>query len=381
MERHAACLLLACAGGCGTTPPPASTELAWIRTAGDGFVRADTGEPFVVWGVNYDHDARGRLLEDYWRDEWETVAEDFAEMRALGANLVRVHLQLGRFMRFPEVVDDDQLDRLRRLVALAAATGVYLDVTGLGCYHRADVPAWYDALPEAERWAVQARFWSAVARVCAPSAAVFCYDLMNEPILPGQKPERDWLAGEFAGSHFVQRIALDLAGRARTEVAERWVETMAAAIRQHDRRHLITVGVIPWAMVFPGAEPVFYSAPVARHLDFVSVHVYPERGGVDAALRALRVYAVGKPLLVEEMFPLRCDIDELCDFVDRSREQVAGWVSFYWGRRADEYDRDGATLPSALVARWLRRFAAKSAEVRGLRRPHRGPASSRSRGR
>jgi hypothetical protein len=29
-----------------------------------------------VWGVNYDHDSKGengRLLEDYWSDEWETV--------------------------------------------------------------------------------------------------------------------------------------------------------------------------------------------------------------------------------------------------------------------------------------------------------------------
>ena len=111
-----------------------------------------------------------------------------------------------------------------------------------------------------------------------------------------------------------------------------------------------------------GCEPLFYSESVARHLDSVSVHVYPERGGVDAALRALQKYAIGKPLLVEETFPLRCDIDELCDFVDRSRDQVDGWV--YWGRRDDEYDRDGGTPSSLLVALWLRRFAAKSAEIR-----------------
>lgn len=26
---------------------------------------------------NYDHDDDGRLLEDYWQDEWPTVVEDF----------------------------------------------------------------------------------------------------------------------------------------------------------------------------------------------------------------------------------------------------------------------------------------------------------------
>ena len=53
----------------------------------------------------------------------------------------------------------------RALVRLAEETGLYLDVTGLGCYHRGDVPAWYDALDEAARWDVQARFWSAVAKL------------------------------------------------------------------------------------------------------------------------------------------------------------------------------------------------------------------------
>ena len=40
-------------------------------------------------------------------------------------------------------------------------------------------------MDEAQRWRVQALFWEAVAKTCAKSNAVFCYDLMNEPILPG----------------------------------------------------------------------------------------------------------------------------------------------------------------------------------------------------
>ncbi len=49
-------------------------------------------------GVNYDHDSQGegRLLEDYWIDEWETVRGDFREMKELGANVVRIHLQFGK---------------------------------------------------------------------------------------------------------------------------------------------------------------------------------------------------------------------------------------------------------------------------------------------
>jgi len=240
-------IVMAAAAGCrspvGASPP----ALDWIRPSADGshFVRHDSAERFVAWGFNYDHDLPGRLIEDYWRVEWDRVVEDFGEIRDLGANVVRIHLQLGRFMTSADRADVAALERLARLVELAESTGLYLNLTGLGCYHKRDVPAWYDCLSETDRWEVQARFWSAVAAVCRTSPAIFCYDLMNEPILPGVKPEVEWLAGEFGGKHFVQRIALDLAGRSREDIARAWVERMVGAIRGHDDRHMITVGVIP----------------------------------------------------------------------------------------------------------------------------------------
>ena len=44
------------------------------------------------------HDEKGRLIEDYWEAEWPKVETDFRAMRRMGANVVRVHLQLGKFM-------------------------------------------------------------------------------------------------------------------------------------------------------------------------------------------------------------------------------------------------------------------------------------------
>ena len=148
-------------------------------------------------------------------------------MKALGANVVRIHLQVGKFMQQPDTPNSGSLDTLARLVKLAERLSLYLDVTGLACYHKADVPAWYDAPSEEARWEVQARFWEAVAARCAGSPAIFCYDLMNEPILPGQTKETEWLAGEFGGSYFVQRITLDLAGRTQQQVAGAWVDRLA----------------------------------------------------------------------------------------------------------------------------------------------------------
>ena len=328
--------------------------MSWIGISDDRthFVNVASGKRILMWGANYDHDRAGRLIEDYWHDEWQTIVDDFAEMKALNMNVVRVHLQVPKFMKTADETNDASLAQLARLVELAERTGVYMDVTGLGCYHKQDVPGWYDRLSETDRWAVQARFWKAVSGVCRESPAIFCYDLMNEPILPGHEPETEWLTGELGGKHFVQRISLDLQGRSREAVAAAWVRQMCAAIREIDNRHLITVGVIPWAQVFKGAKPLFYSAKVSEPLDFVSVHFYPKKDQIDQTIEALQVYDIGKPIVIEEIFPLNCSLEEADAFIQKSRPLADGWISFYWGMTIEENKQQG-DIKGAVIAQWL----------------------------
>lgn len=337
----------------------------FIQVGGDGtyFVTAQSNDRFIVWGVNYDHDAAGRLIEDYWHDEWETVVEDFKEIKKLGANVVRVHLQLPKFMTSPATPDRRNLDQLRRLVHLAEDLDLYLDVTGLGCYHKQDVPEWYDNLDEKSRWEVQAAFWKAVANVCRDSPAIFCYDLMNEPIIGGGENPDEWLAGKLGDKYFVQRLTLDTAGRSRQEIAGAWVKTLTSAIREVDDRHMITVGVIPWAQSFKGAKPLFYAPGVGDSLDFVSVHFYPEKGKHEDTLAALRVYEIGKPLVIEEIFPLRAGLDETDKFIKSSQEFTDGWISFYWGKTVDEYE-DEKTIAAAMMRAWLVYFKDQAAAMK-----------------
>lgn len=332
-----------------------------IRLSPDGksFVLAESGRPFRVWGVNYDHDSRGehgRLIEDYWDAEWESVRRDFQEIKALGANVVRIHLQFNKFMDSPDRPNSHSLGQLRRLLALAEQTGLYLDLTGLGCYHKADTPAWYDAMDEAARWRAQARFWSAIAEVGHDSPAVYCYDLMNEPVTSGKK-EDGWLAGELGGFWYVQRLTLEPGQRTGLEIAKAWVGQLTAAIRAVDSRHLITVGAIPWALTWPQAKPIVYSPEVGSALDFVSIHVYPKKEEVDKALTAIGVYDIGKPIVIEETFPLSCGLPQMDDFLKRSKPRTQGYISFYWGRTIAEYaaateKKDEA----ALIGAWLRYF-------------------------
>jgi hypothetical protein len=336
--------------------PGAEPSRIVVSAEGEAFVAADSGEPFVPWGFNYDHDSTGRLIEDYWTSEWSTVVDDFREMRMLGANVVRVHLQVGRFMRSAEEPDEAQLRQLARLVKLAEGESLYLDLTGLGCYHKADVPGWYDELDEAARWAAQARFWEAIAATCAGSPAVFCYDLMNEPVVPGgDKPQQQWLGPAFAGKHFVQYITRDRAGRPRPQIAREWIKTLVAAIRRHDQQTPVTVGLVPWSLDRPGLTSGFVPQQIADELDFIAVHLYPESGQVEEALDTLRGFDVGKPVIVEEMFPLKCSAEELAEFVTRSRATADGWIGFYWGTPPDS-DAAPASIGEALTRDWLELF-------------------------
>lgn len=345
----------------GSRPFGPQAGMSWIRVADDHhrFVAGTPPRPFVPWGFNYDHDENGRLLEDYWENEWPKVERDFQEMKQLGANVVRIHLQFAKFMTTPETPNEANLDRLGRLVALAEKIGLYLDVTGLACYRKRDVPKWYDGFSENERWDVQARFWEAVAQRCAKSPAIFCYDLMNEPVVPGgtRKPG-DWLGPPFLGSeagYFVQFITLEQRDRPRPALARQWCHKLVAAIRRHDQRHLVTIGLVPWSLDRPGLTSGFVPKEIAPELDFIAVHLYPEKGKVKGAMETLSGFAVGKPVIIEEMFPLNCSNPEFEQFLDESKKTASGWIGFYWGKTLEDY-RNGTTMQDALMVRWLEVF-------------------------
>lgn len=352
-------ILLACSTSLAMEPIAISSD-------GESFVYATSGRRFTPWGFNYDHDGGGRLLEDYWNDEWSTVEEDFAEMKALGANVVRIHLQVGKFMEGPDKPHAAALAQLKRLLALAEREELYLDLTGLGCYHKPDVPKWYDELDEAARWQTQAAFWSAVAETCAASPAVFCYDLMNEPVVPGgDKPQENWLGPGFGDKFFVQFITRDRGDRERADVALAWIKKLVAAIRAHDPKHLITVGLVPWSLARPGLTSGFVPEKIAGPLDFIAVHIYPEKDKQAAALETLAGFAaVGKPVVIEEIFPLKCGPEQLSEFIDKSKPDADGWIGFYWGTTPAELKEGEKTIGKAITLSWLEMFQKKAEAIK-----------------
>ncbi len=138
---------------------------------------------------------------------------------------------------------------------------------------------------------------------------------------------------------------------------------LTAAIREKDKRHLITVGLVDWSLDRPGLTSGFVPAKIADDLDFISVHLYPKAGKVKDALETLAGFSVGKPVVIEETFPLACSPKELEEFIDGSKKHAAGWIGFYWGKTPDELRRS-KTISDALTLGWLELFERKAKELR-----------------
>ncbi len=356
---RAIAVVLMCLSASASPAAPAP----WVAVADDGrgFVLTPSGKSFIPWGFNYVRDYNNlRLIEDYWDADWSTIEQRFMQMKQLGANVVRIHLQFARFMDAPDKTNKLNLARLAKLVRLAESHGLYLDLTGLGSYRETDAPVWYDALSERDRWAAQAHFWEAIASICADRPGVFAYNLMNEPLVSeDRRLPREWaLPAKRFPFRFRESINLDTARRERSAIAQQWLRQMVQAIRKHDKRHLVTVGLVSIAISGrPEEEAGFLPSIIAPELDFLSVHVYPASGKLDLEIDTLKRYNVGKPVVIEEMFPLRCNVKELGMFIERSRTIANGWIGFYWGQTPQELKRLSGP-GAARTLRWLELFEA-----------------------
>ena len=214
---------------------------------------------------------------------------------------------------------------------------------------------------------------------------------MNEPVVPGGKRKPgDWLGPSFLGSesgYFVQCISLDQQGRPRPAVARQWCQQLVTAIRKCDPRHLITVGLVPWSLDRPGLTSGFVPSEITPELDFIAVHLYPEKDKVNEAIETLSGFAVGKPVVIEEMFPLKCSLPEFERFLRESENVACGWIGFYWGKTPDEC-RNSKTIQDAIVLSWLEFFLKRAQQNQGASReyprpdpssPHRGEACRKGR--
>jgi hypothetical protein len=281
-----------------------------IRLAeeGQGFVSAE-GRPYVPFGVNYYRPGTGWAPQVWKQFDADATRRDFARMKELNLNCVRVFLTFGSFYREPGKLDPEGLIKFDRFLELAEAVGIYVHPTGPD--HWEGLPEWARGDRIADDHVLEAleAFWKALAARYRGRTALFAYDLLNEPEVGWDSPAlrakwRRWVHRRYATPTQAaeawqqpvatvpwfdppvparenapgSRLLLDYQ-RFREEIAEDWTRRQAAAIKSVDPDALVTVGLIQWSVPVLLAAPWQYSAfrpgRQARHLDFLEVHFYP----------------------------------------------------------------------------------------------------------
>jgi len=278
-----------------------------VRSDGRGFVTSD-GRPFVPMGVNYFRPGTGWAPQVWKQFDEEATRRDFARLRALGANCVRVFLTYGSFHVEPGRLSEEGLARFDRFLALAEEAGLYVHPTGPD--HWEGLPPWarVDRIADEQVLTALERWWRQWAARYRGRSVIFAYDLLNEPEVGWDTRAMHvrwnaWLKARYGGaggargsgvttepllgSGDVPVPARDAApGRelldfqhCRERVAVEWTRRQVEAIRSADPDALVTVGLIQWSVPVCIAGAWHYSGfrpeLIAPWVDFMEVHFYP----------------------------------------------------------------------------------------------------------
>ena len=106
---------------------------------------------------------------------------------------------------------------------------------------------------------------------------------------------------------------------------------------------------------------------VEPELDFIAVHIYPDKGKLDEAMKTLQRFDLGKPIVIEETFPLSCGVPELRQFLRQSRGLAAGWIGQYPDQSPAELETlkksKKITLPQSMYLDWINLFREMGQEM------------------
>jgi hypothetical protein len=384
--------------GCSAARDPAAER---IVVEGRGFA-VRTGErtrPFTPWGFNYDRtviDVHDMLLEDAMRHDPAVVDADFAAMRRLGGNVVRIFISTGEILRGPEQVNREGLAMLDQVLKIAKKNDIKVILVGLATIRPASIPRWMQSASDEQMEAAELLFWRTVARACRGRSEIFTYDLQNEPVVHWSNSD-SWIVGCFDmpggqkfcyvhqhyrrieakwTKHVQAKYGTEEALKAHwpdyprageswnkiavsafdgkdprfaeyaawnTGVFAAWAKGLASVIRAEDATHLITVGAL---------DPT----PLADAVDFYCYHLYPPAAGQgEDYLAKSRADWEQRLAKVPQDKPQSVRVADVLDaMLETTRARCAGWVSFYWGAadRMTWTGGDGRQLYESWLAAW-----------------------------
>jgi endo-1,4-beta-mannosidase len=287
----------------------ADQPLPKVRIARDGrSFETEAGKPFVPFGVTYYRPGTGWAPQVWKQFDAEATRKDFARMKELGINCVRVFLTYHSFYSEPGVLKSEGLEKFDQFLSIAETADIYVHPTGPD--HWEGPPNWSPVAVADQRTLQYAeQFWKLFAARYRGRHVIFAYDLQNEPMIDWQTdimpPQWNaWLekrygtieklAAAWGATNRLQfgtipvpppkdalrnRELLDFQSF-REYLADEWTRRQVGAIKSADPEALVTVGFLQtsvpsllWGSV--GSYAAFRPERQAKFLDFLEIHFYP----------------------------------------------------------------------------------------------------------
>ncbi len=269
-------------------PAVTANPLPRVRLDGTYFTRE--GRRFIPVGAHW-VPAKAAMQ---WPARWDPsdIEADFAKMRDLGYNLVRLDLVWAWFEPRPGDYREEAFRQLDVLVSMAHKYRIYLHpslfIGGEVGEAYWDVPWRHGRHPHAdpEMLRLETNLAEEFGRRYGEESAIIAWDLTDEPPF--------WI----------------VADRTTDAMAVDWTRLIAGGIRRHDRMHPIVVGTSGQET---GHGP-FRADLIADAVDFFSVHpftlynpdLFPDallsaRGTYGAAFEVALSRGAGRPAMIQEM--------------------------------------------------------------------------------
>jgi hypothetical protein len=291
----------------------ATPSLPKIRVAKDGRTFVDeTGKPFVPFGVNYYRPGTGWAPQIWKTFDEEATRKDFARMKELGVNCVRVFLTYHSFHSDPGVMKMDGVEKFDRFLTIAEAAGIYVHPAGPEFWE--GKPNWKPvAIADEGTLTATEKFWRQFAARYRGRGVIFAYDLKNEPDVGWNRdivrPQwNEWLKAKYGAMEKLKaawastnplvfgNIPIPPAKNAlkspelldfqnfREHIADEWTRRQAEAIKSADPDAPVTVGCLQTSVpsrFWGGIDDYTGYRPErqAKFLDFLEIHFYPSEGG------------------------------------------------------------------------------------------------------
>jgi hypothetical protein len=273
----------------------------------DGCFRDPQGAPVYLIGANFWPSRTGPWM---YRDPWNAprIEQDFAELRTLGANAVRIFCFLPDFLPSPDVVDGRARERLAETVGLAARAELW------------SIPTFLVGHMSGENWAPG---WGENKNWYTDPVVLDACELLIGTIV----------------SHFArdERIAAWLltnewplfAGQIDQTHSTRWAQRLIAVARAADPECAVSVGDGAWDVII--GQPGVPHSPALRELvDFFGPHFYPKetdafRHSAFAGFAMKMVQPLGRPVLLEEF---GCSSDQVDDELGAAYYRTTLWSAF-----------------------------------------------------